>query len=84
VKGLSPRAGDPDGKVGEILIPVVDGAEGPELREDLALRDLDGNGALDEANHARDYVLLPVTVRLEWTGAGGPRHIELRTLLTRR
>jgi hypothetical protein len=84
VPGLRARDGDPDGRVGEVILPVADGSEGPELREDVALRDLNGDGALDVLDHADDYVLLPVVVRLEWTGPRGPRQIELRTLLTRR
>jgi hypothetical protein len=84
VPGLSPREGDPDGRVGEIILPVAEGVDGPELREDVALRDLNGDTVLDVVNHAADYVLLPVTVRLEWRGRSGPRQIELRTLLTRR
>lgn len=68
-----------DGR-GEILFPVADG----ELREDVAGRDLNGDTELDEENHAEDYVLLPVTVRILWTGTAGPRSVEFSTVLAHR
>ncbi len=78
VPGLSPQPGDPDGRVGEILFP----GNGNTLREDtvdagLGLpRDLDGDGIVDAADHAANYVLLPVRVRLRWRGETGNRQIE--------
>jgi hypothetical protein len=83
VLGLQPRAGDPDGRVGEILFPTI----GAELREDLVdaglgmPRDLDGDGGVDGADHAGDYVVLPVRVRVAWRGVTGERQIEAVTLL---
>jgi hypothetical protein len=83
VLGLRPRAGDPDGRVGEILFPVV----GTELREDLVdaglgmPRDLDGDGATDAADHAADYSVLPVRVRVSWRGVSGSRQVEVVTML---
>ncbi len=66
---------------GEVLFPVADG----ELREDVAGRDLNGDGELDEENHAADYVLLPVTVRILWTGTTvGSRSVEFSTVLAQR
>lgn len=68
-----------DGR-GEVLFPVADG----ELREDVAGRDLNGDTEIDEENHAADYVLLPVTVRILWTGTAGPRSVEFSTVLAHR
>ena len=79
VPGLAPQAGDPDGRVGLVLFP----GNGTELREDAVdaaigmPRDLDGDGAIDALNHAGDYLVLPVRVRVEWTGRGGSREVEL-------
>jgi len=83
VAGLAPAADDPDGFVGEIVFP----SAGPVLREDgefVALgmpRDLDADGEVDDADHAGDYQLLPVMVRLRWQSRSGPRQLEMFTLL---
>jgi prepilin-type N-terminal cleavage/methylation domain-containing protein len=86
VLGLAPRPDDPDGHVGKIVFPLSD--EG-ELREDLELprlgmpHDLTGDGEWDELDHAADYRILPVLVRLEWQGASGGASFEMLTLLKR-
>jgi hypothetical protein len=80
--GLRPRVNDPDGFVGEILFPV--GVGGATLREDVCNRDLDGDGTIDTLDHAADYVILPVTIRMAWTSSGRSRAIELHTLLMSR
>jgi hypothetical protein len=60
------------------------------LREDVvdaALgmpRDLSGDGVVDGLNHAGDYSILPVRVRVEWSGARGDETFELETILCRR
>jgi type II secretory pathway pseudopilin PulG len=86
VQGLTARADDPDGRVGEIVFPLSgDG----ELREDLELprlglpRDLSGEGDVDGLDHALDYRLLPVLVRLQWRGASGNAEFEMLTMLKR-
>lgn len=90
VAGLTPLADDEDGLVGRFLLPEVAGAAGPELREtfaDAAMgmpRDLDGDTFVDGDDHAGDYQILPVRVRLEWLGKGGPRVLEVRTMVTDR
>lgn len=89
IPGLSPIDGDPDGAVGKITLPVViDVLSGEaQLREDVQFtalglpRDLDGDGLIDGANHKGDYLILPVTVRVEWQGASGPSYVEFKTLL---
>jgi prepilin-type N-terminal cleavage/methylation domain-containing protein len=84
VKGLTPVAGAPGGVAGRIIFP----AAGPELREnvdDATLgmpRDLTGDGLLDGFDHAGDYRVLPVRVRVSWTGTNGARFVELQTLLS--
>jgi prepilin-type N-terminal cleavage/methylation domain-containing protein len=86
VSGLLPRTGDADGKVGEIVFPCASDAPGI-LREDLpgeALAiplDLNLDGLVDGGDHAGDYLILPVLVRLEWQHQREQRQFELRTIL---
>jgi hypothetical protein len=86
VQGLSALPGDPDGKPGEIIFPVQNGAPAI-LREDADMpslgmpRDLNGDGIVDAANHATNYKLLPVIVRVRWRSANGPGQFELKTML---
>lgn len=86
VAGLNPAEGDADGLPGEVIFPSVTAAPG-ELREDAvdaALgtpRDLDGDGVVDAVDHANDYLLLPVRVRVRWRSAAGTGVAELRTLI---
>lgn len=90
VLGLAPASNDPDGRVGRIVFPSVDlggGLEGlgedvvdARLGIDANGRDLNGNGAThDEVSG--DYLLLPVRLIVEWSGAGGRRIYELDLLL---
>jgi len=86
VAGLDARADDADGFVGRVLLPLDDAA--PEvLRENLfsvplgTPRDLDLDGVIDGLDHAGDYALLPVVVRIDWRGAAGRRRVELATIL---
>ena len=89
VAGLSALAGAHEGCQGMIHLPEYESAEGAyQLREDLAdedlgmPRDLSGDNLIDGADHAADYSILPVRVRVEWDGYGGERHFEIVTLLT--
>lgn len=82
VDGLTAQADDGDGHVGEILLPVAVGPYGSQLREDVAGRDLDGDGVVDLEDHADDYVVLPVTISIRWTGRLGDRQLRVETLLT--
>lgn len=85
VPGLEPVAGDADGLPGEIVFPL--GAGGAGLREDVVdarlgmPRDLNGDGAVDAADHAGDYTLLPVLVRVRWQGTSGPSNVEFETMM---
>jgi hypothetical protein len=47
-------------------------------------RDLDGDGVVDALNHATNYVLLPVRVRVAWRGVSGARQLDFDTLLCTR
>lgn len=84
VAGLQPQDGDADGRVGLILFP----GDGVELREDTVdtrlgmPRDLSGDGIIDAADHAGDYTILPVRVRVEWSGKSGDQTIEFISTLT--
>ena len=90
VRGLTPREGDPDGRVGRITFPTVDvpgvGLQLVETVVDASLgmpRDLNGDGRLENTDRARDYLILPVTIRLEWRGITGDRWLEYDTVLVR-
>lgn len=88
VDGLKALPGMPDGTVGEIQLPEMEVAPGVwQLREDLLRtdlgtpRDLNADSIIDGNDHALDYTLLPVRVRLDWQGRFGPRSIEMDTLV---
>lgn len=72
---------------GEIIFPV--GTDGASLREDVVDPhlgmpwDLNGDGVIDSANHADDYVLLPVRIRVTWNGVSGERSFDLAATLRR-
>jgi hypothetical protein len=87
VPGLTPKPGDPDGFVGEVIFPSPPGEPGV-LRENVVdsklgmPRDLNGDGLINTlADYSTTYTILPVRVRVEWVGTGGPGTVELRTLL---
>jgi type II secretory pathway pseudopilin PulG len=86
IRGLSALADDADGFVGAIEFPV----QGAELREDVVdadlglPRDLNGDGAIDGADHSADYRILPVRVTVSWTGQNGVRSLDFVTVLTER
>lgn len=87
VDGLDAQAGDADGLPGRVLLPESAGALLLETLVDSSFgmpRDLDGSGGVDAADHADDYILLPVRVRIEWTGKSGDRFVEYATILGRR
>lgn len=90
VAGLEPLPGDADGMCGRFMFPVtvVGGVE--QLREDVVDAnlgmplDLDGANGIDAANHATDYRLLPVRIRVEWQSRVGPRQLDFETMLSMR
>ena len=58
-----------------------------QLREDFVdenlgmPRDLNGDSMIDDQDHAEDYLILPVRVRLEWEGVFGERTLDLYTMI---
>ena len=87
VPGLNARSNDADGFVGEVVFPTPPNQPGV-LREsttDTKLgmpRDLNGYGLINTlADYSTTYTILPVRVRVQWTGASGAGAVELRTLL---
>jgi len=87
VPGLDPDTSDPDGFVGEVIVPGVEVAPGDwQLREDQSLtqltlpRDLNGDLMIDDVDHADDYIVLPVLVRVSWEGSSGRRQFEMATM----
>ena len=81
---LAARAGDADGLPGEIVFP----GGGLVLREDGVdreagmPRDLNGDGLIDLADHAGDYTILPMRVRVRWRGARGEQELEFAVTLS--
>jgi hypothetical protein len=88
VGGLNARPDDPDGMVGKLVFPTTDAAGPLQLREDADMpalgcpRDLDGDDDLDSVGTTDNYIILPVTLRLEWRGAGGDATQVYHTVLT--
>ena len=83
--GLDPWTEDHDQEVafvGEIVLP----GNGPELFENVSIpelglpRDLNGDLAVRELDIADRYQVLPVTVRITWSSAGGRRVLEIPTM----
>lgn len=82
---MNSQFSDVSGMTASVIFPADLG--GYSLREDVtdkALgmpRDLNGDGVIDSENHADDYVLLPVRVRVNWKGITGERSFEVCTVL---
>lgn len=87
VDGLDAVEGDPDGLPGEVIFPSLSIAGEEQLREDFQdpafnmPRDLSGDGVVDALDHADDYRVLPVRVRVRWRGASGQCSLERSLLL---
>jgi hypothetical protein len=87
VAGLEPLPGDADGLPGEVVFPSLDNGGVLELREDMVMaelgmpQDLDLDGAVDGLDHAGDYRVLPVIVRVRWRHEANDRVFEIRTML---
>ena len=93
VEGLDPAPDSPDGMIGEVSFPAVNvAAPGDpidlELREDVlneimgTPRDLDGDSIIDADDHSADYFILPVQIRLRWSGKSGTRELTVFATLT--
>lgn len=86
VQGLELRNPDESmGPVGEVIMS----SSTAELREDTEMeslsmpRDLNGDLLIDEVDHSDDYIVLPVTVRITWTGRAGRRSFDMSTMLAK-
>jgi hypothetical protein len=86
VQGLAGAFGS-NSVPGEVLFPTVASQPGV-LREDLALPelgtplDLDlDNGTIDALDHASNYKILPVLVRVRWVSMAGRGEVRLATVL---
>jgi hypothetical protein len=59
------------------------------LREDLVddstgmPRDLNLDGLIDGLDHASDYAVVPIVVRLDWQGRGPARSLRVHTTIAR-
>lgn len=80
---LAKLGGKADG-ASRVLLPL---GAGGALREDLVApelglpADLNGDGVIDGADHRADAIVLPVGVRVTWTGRSGARSIVLSTMV---
>lgn len=89
VPGLRPQANDPDGVVGAILFPEATDGTGKvvlsERGQDAFLgppRDMNGNGTTNDLDVGADYIMLPVTVLVQWQGLfREDRQVRLDTVL---
>jgi len=89
VEGLPPLTSDPDSVVGAIIFPEVVESGSVVLSEQgqtdplLGVLDLNGDGDVNDVNVTNDYVLLPVTVLVQWQGLFGEgREVRLDTVLS--
>jgi len=92
IPGLDALPESPDGLQGEVILPAIQRSVGElpiwELREDfedagLGLpRDLTGDEVVDSFDHAEDYRVLPVMVRVRWQGPTGPRRFQVHSLFS--
>ena len=82
VPGLDPIDTARDGMIGTIIMPT----DKAQVLENLAMpelglpRDLNGDFIIDARDHASDYMILPLIVRIEWKGAAGPSEIEVTSM----
>ncbi len=69
--------------IGVILMPGANGVL-DESQADARFglpRDLDGSLFIEPRNCADSYLFLPLSVRIQWTGKLGNRHIEIATVI---
>jgi len=82
---MKPAAVQVSNMTGRVVFPEL--RPSGELREDMVdpelgmPRDLNGDGVIDSEDHAKDYLLLPVRIEVEWRGLTGERSYELHTVL---
>lgn len=85
VEGLDGTDSSLNGHAGVVILP----GDGPVLREDVVIpeltmpRDLNGDIRVDNQDHSDDFILLPVTVRVRWSGHAGVRQFQMSTLMSK-
>lgn len=85
-KGQKQGLAEPGVRIANLFFPARPDFGDYQLREDyddLALgmpRDLDGDNIVDDEDHAKDYVRLPVCVRVSWEGPNGPTAVQVYTM----
>ena len=86
---LDPADDSPDGMHGEVFFPTIgDPLVGVQLREDLVdddlgmPRDLSGDSIIDDQDHAGDYFVLPVMIRVRWQGKSGAQEYALYSAIS--
>jgi prepilin-type N-terminal cleavage/methylation domain-containing protein len=82
--GLEEVVGGPGSITGEIVFPVGASTNFDEtlVAPELGLpRDLNADGKLSKNVPPEDVFVLPVTVRITWTGSAGERSVVLHTVL---
>ncbi len=90
VQGLRSPPVNAGAPVGRIMFPTFLNGATLELREDFVdaelgmPADLNGDGAIDGADHSGDYRVLPVRVQVQWFGALGTRTLTVETVLWNR
>ena len=87
VPQFTARRDDADGMVGQILFPTAPNrpdvlTELPDGSFPFLPRDLDLNGDETGGDVTAGHKILPIVVRLEWTGASGNRELEVATILS--
>ncbi len=88
IAGLVALEEAPDGLVGGIQFPTLVAGGLLELREDSVSpdigmpRDLNGDSIVDDEDHADDYTILPIIVRLRWQGRHGARELRMPSVLS--
>lgn len=74
-------------RAGTVIFPTFEG----QLREDVTdamlgmPRDLNSDGTVDALDHASDFILLPIRVRVDWIAKGSQgtqRRFEMFTMFT--
>ncbi len=90
VEGLREPPENAGAPVGTIVFPAILDGGVLELREDFVdaelgmPADLNGDGAIDGADHSGDYRVLPVRVQVQWFGVSGTRTLAVETVLWNR
>jgi type II secretory pathway pseudopilin PulG len=85
IAGLRALPTDGDGMPGQIIFPELAGNLSETVIDSLlgmpVAKDLNGDGDALDVNVNTTYLILPVRVVVDWTGARGRTHMEITTYL---